>query len=90
MYLDVLAEMIGSREALVAVVAFVGTDTGVRPTVTRQLVGPRERPVTPGPGAGERLLASVSTNVSLQVRTFPVRLIATRIRAGMKSVTDGV
>lgn len=46
-----------------------------------QLVGPREAPATPGPLAGERLLARVPSQVRLEVRALGVHFGAAWIRA---------
>ena len=86
MCLEVLGEVVGAREALVADAARVRPDAGVRAPVPRQLVGPRERPRAARPRAGERLLAGVPANVRLEVRTLAVRLAAARVPARVYAV----
>lgn len=86
MRLEVLGEVVGAREALVADAAGVRPHAGVRAPVTRQLVGPRERPRAAGPRAGERLLARVTPHVRLEVRTLAVRLAAARVPAHVHPV----
>lgn len=79
--LDVLAEMVRSRKGLAAQRAAVRLVASVRPSMPGQLVGPREPPVTPRLLALKRLLARVSPDVGLEVRTLGVDLVASRVLA---------
>jgi len=72
MRLEMLGEVIGPREALIAHSARVRPDAAVRPPVARQLVGPRERPRTARPRARERFLSGVAAHVRLEVRALAV------------------
>lgn len=76
MCFEMLGEVIGAREALIADTAAVRPDPGVRSPVARQLVGTRERPRAAWPRARERLLSGMSAHVRLEVRTLAVRLAA--------------
>ena len=83
---EVFGEVVRAREALVTQSARVRTDAGVRATVARQLVGPREAPIAPGPRAPVRLLAGVPAQVRLEVRALAVRLVARRVCAAVQPV----
>jgi len=72
MRLEMLGEVIGPGEALIAHSAHVRPDAAVRPPVARQLVGPRERPRTARPRARERFLSGVAAHVRLEVRALAV------------------
>ena len=56
MPLHVQGEVVGPREAPVAVLALEGLEAGVLAVVPRQLVGPREPPLAAVPRATVRLL----------------------------------
>lgn len=55
------SQVIGPSEPLLAQLARVRLDPGVRPLVASQLVGPREPPAAVWPTAREWLLAGMST-----------------------------
>lgn len=76
--LDVLAEVVGAHEALVADGAGEALLARVRAQVALQLVGPREPPAAEEPVADERSLACVPAQVRLEVRRLAVHLAAAR------------
>jgi len=55
------SQVIGPSEPLLAQLARVRLDPGVRPLVASQLVGPREPPAAVWPTTREWLLAGMST-----------------------------
>ena len=86
--LEVLGEMVRPRELLLTQLARVRFDAGVRASVASELVGSREAPAAAGPGARERLLAGVSTQVRLEMRRLAVRFGAVRVHAEVNLLLD--
>ena len=74
MRLDVLGEVVGAHEALVADGAREPLLTRVRAQVALQLVGARESLAAEEPVADERTLTRVPAQVRLQVRRLAVHL----------------
>ena len=66
-HLQMLGQMVGAREALIAHPALVRLDAGVAAPVPRQLVRPAEPPGAATPGAGEGLLPCVPPQVRLAI-----------------------
>ena len=74
--LDVLGEVVGAHELLVALGALEALLAGVRPAVPLQLVGAREPLAAEEPAADEGALAAVPAQVRPQVRRLAVDLVA--------------
>lgn len=78
MGLDVLAEVVGAHEALVADGAGEAFLARVSAQMPLQLVGPGEPPAAEEPVADERPLACMPPQVRLEVRRLAVHLPAAR------------
>ena len=76
MRLDVLGEVVGAHELLVALGALEALLARVRPAVPLQLVGAREPLAAEEPAADEGALAAVPAKVRPQVRRLAVDLVA--------------
>ena len=74
--LDVLGEVVGAHELLVALGALEALLPRVRPAVPLQLVGAREALPAEEPAADEGALAAVPAQVRPQVRRLAVHLVA--------------
>ncbi len=76
MCLDVLRQVVGPHEPLVALRALEALLPRVRPLVPLQLVRPGEPLPAEDPAADERPLAAVPSEVGAQVRRLAVDLVA--------------
>ena len=74
--LDVLGEVVGAHELLVALRALEALLARVRPPVPLQLVGAREPLAAEEPAADEGALPAVPPQVRPQVRRLAVDLVA--------------
>ncbi len=82
MHLEVLCQVVGAGEPLLAHLAPVRLDPVVRPLVPGQLVRAGEAPVALWPPALEGLLPGVAAGMRLQVAGLGVQFGAVGERAG--------